>query len=348
MRIACRISRHLVAMGLVVAASACGSADQASPPASSASATASVRIEEGQSSVDPVPTTEEPRPVISIPGTFRTRSVLSLDDVTSAQRQRITDAMWDFRSGTFTFDSTDVAANLFPLVGHYSVNGTTVSFQASNSFSAGTATTMSASVEGALDLLTGNVDFTLESNAFGAAVVNGQPQGGGVSSLVRGVVQVKRGTKIPPHHSGPEPGSYAVTVQGSVNGVSFSRSATLHVARSAGGNPIDVCLISGFPAGLPEVGAIRFVSNTVCFPGASNNFDMGSVTVSGSNVTVKADPMMEPTGMSQFTSSNSIMACLYSVRSGTMKVQIANGGASGTIDVGSSSCGGGRYQAEFG
>ncbi len=297
----------------------------------------------------PVPTTPSPTPtpVISIPGTFRTDSILALDGANSDQRTRIGAAMWKFSGGTFTFDSTNVSGHLFPVTGRYSVSGTTVTFHASNSFGAGTGFLDSISVDGTLDLLTADVSFTVDSNAFGSAVVDGQANGSNESSVVQGQVEVKPGPAIGKHYTGPEPGSYPVTLRGSVDGNSFTRSATLYVASSAGGNSIDVCLISGFPMGAPEVGAIRFVSNTTCFPGASKKFDMGSVTVSGSTVTVQADPSMEPTGMNQFTDSGSVFACPFFVDSGSMRVTVAGGRVTGSIDVGSDSCGPGRYQAQF-
>ncbi|MFC8845289.1 MULTISPECIES: hypothetical protein [unclassified Micromonospora] len=285
---------------------------------------------------------------MSIPGTFRTRDILSLNGAVGGQRQRVADAMWDFRGGRFTFDSTDVIADLYPLVGTYSVSGTRVSFRASGSSSAGTGTSTTAHVEGTMDLMAAEVSFLWESNAFGAAVPNGQPMGGGSVSVLQGEVRVRTGPRIPPHYTGPRPGSYSVTLDGTVNGVGFRRPGTVHVAKPAGGNAVDVCLISGFPLGAPQVGAVQFLSNTVCDPNSSNTFDMGRATVSGSTITVTADPMTASTGMSLFTAANSILACPYTVQSGSMRVTVANGRASGSIDVSSASCGGGRLQATLG
>jgi len=351
MRAARRVFSVLVATALLVGASGCGSGDG---PGTAAPAPSAAQSPAGSQENQPTPArttptvvikTMPPKPAVSIPATFRTRSILSLNGATDSQRQPVADAMWEFRGGRFTFDSTDVVANLYPLVGSYAVSGSKVSFRASGSFSAGTGLLMTARVEGTLDLMTAEVSFLLESNAFGAAVPNGQPMGSGSASVVQGKVLVKTGPKIPPHYTGPRPGSYAVTVEGTVNGVSFSRSGTVYVASSAGGNPIDVCLISGFPLGAPQVGAVQFLSNTVCDPNSSNNVDMGTATVSGSTITVEANPMMASTGMSLFTDSNSIFACPYSVQSGSMKVTVTNGRASGSIDVGSASCGGSRLQA---
>ncbi|WP_431910319.1 hypothetical protein [Micromonospora carbonacea] len=354
MRSVRRVCSVLVAATLLVGVSGCGGDDSPAPSTSAPGLTPSpTTSQDGQQTPEPpsttvVVTTTSPSPMASIPGTFRTRTILSLDEATGDQRQRVADAMWDFHDGRFTFDSTDVIARLYPLVGTYSVSGTRVSFRAEGSSSAGTGTSTTARVEGTMDLVAAEVSFLWESNAFAAAVPNGQPMGGGSVSAVQGEVRVETGVKIPPHYTGPRPGSYPVTLDGTVNGVGFRRSGTVHVAESAGGNPVDVCLISGFPLGAPEVGAVQFLSNTVCDPNSGSTFDMGRVAVSGATITVKADPMTASTGMSLFTAASSIVACPYTVQSGSMKVTIADGRARGSIDVSSASCGGGRLQATLG
>ncbi|WP_344612991.1 hypothetical protein [Dactylosporangium salmoneum] len=353
-----RVLVFLPAIALIAAASACGGAAESGEPAPSRIAETTNTVTKPTGDVaqtpddtetpPPPPTTEAARPTLSIPGTFRSQSIISLDGgATSSERRQIADAMWDFHSGEFTFDTTGVTDHLFPLHGTYSDSGTKVSFRAENSFSAGAGLNSYVRVEGTLDLTTAVVAFTKTGGQVSAGNIDNQQQGSNGSSVLDGQVRIGRGEKIPPRYTGPEPGSYPVTITGTVAGVRFSRDATVTVAKSAGGNPIDVCLISGFPPGAPQLGAIRFGSNTVCSPGAANTFDMGRATVSGSTIVVQADPLMTSTQMNNFTSSNSLFACLYGVQSGSMKVTVTNGSASGSIDVTSGSCGGARYQAQI-
>src|SRR3954451_5899689 len=106
MRTARRMSVWLVATGLVATVSACGPEDPVARPAPAATTPSVVQPDESPSPDGPAPTTEAPAPpspVLSIPGTFRTRSIISLSGAAGSQRQRITDAMWDFRGGSFTF-----------------------------------------------------------------------------------------------------------------------------------------------------------------------------------------------------------------------------------------------------
>src|SRR5262249_5793409 len=113
-----------------------------------------------------------------------------------------------------------------------------------------------------------------------------------------------------------------------------------------------VCLISGNPGGVPEVGAIWNSSNSACDPHATSAaLDMGFVTVNGSTVTLQPDERMAATGANVFTSQPGIAAFPYFPVSGAMTVTAnTDGTLTGTIDiVGYSGAidGSARYQAQI-
>ncbi|MET8853212.1 hypothetical protein [Amycolatopsis sp. NPDC004625] len=150
-------------------------------------------------------------------------------------------------------------------------------------------------------------------------------------------------------------GSYDVTLSGSVSGTSFRRSATLRIVEtiSSSGttndvNPVDVCLVSGNPAGRPQPGAIWFGSNSGCAPGAgAAHLDLATVDVDGDTVTVEPVENMAATGGNVFTSSSSITACPFFPVSGRLRVT-ADGSVSGRIEVtgyGGAFCGKTVYDA---
>ncbi|MGV9366102.1 hypothetical protein ACWEF6_11565 [Amycolatopsis sp. NPDC004772] len=152
-------------------------------------------------------------------------------------------------------------------------------------------------------------------------------------------------------------GSYDVTISGSVSGTSFRRSATLRIVEtiSSSGttndvNPVDVCLVSGNPAGQPQPGAIWFGSNSGCVPGAgAGHLDLATVDVDGDTVTVEPVENMAATGGNVFTSSSSIAACPFFPVSGRLRVT-AGGGVSGRIEVtgyGGAFCGKTVYSAKI-
>ncbi|MEU5258261.1 hypothetical protein [Amycolatopsis sp. NPDC021455] len=150
-------------------------------------------------------------------------------------------------------------------------------------------------------------------------------------------------------------GSYDVTISGSVSGTSFRRSATLRIVETISStgttndvNPVDVCLVSGNPAGRPQPGAIWFGSNSGCVPGAgAAHLDLATVEVDGDTVTVEPVENMAATGGNVFTSSSSIAACPFFPVSGRLRVT-AGGGVSGSIEVtgyGGAFCGNTVYNA---
>jgi hypothetical protein len=149
-----------------------------------------------------------------------------------------------------------------------------------------------------------------------------------------------------------------VTISGTVSGNSFRRDATLRlvptiaaVGTTNGVNSTDVCLISGVPAGRPEVGAIWLGSNSGCDPDASAaDIDLAFVTVDGNTFTVKPDERVAATAGHNVTSSSDyIWACLYIPVSGRLRVTIGdNGSVRGSVEVtgyGGASCGNSAYQA---
>lgn len=153
-------------------------------------------------------------------------------------------------------------------------------------------------------------------------------------------------------------GSYDVTISGSVSGHSFRRSATLRVVEtisSAGTtndvNPVDVCLVSGNPAGQPQPGAIRFGSNTGCLPGSgAADLDLASVDSDDGTITVEPVENMAATGGNLFTSSSSIAACPFFPVSGRLRVTVDDGDVSGSVEFtgyGGALCGTTAYDAKI-
>lgn len=154
-------------------------------------------------------------------------------------------------------------------------------------------------------------------------------------------------------------GSYDVTLTGYASGQSFQRSATLSfeptiatTGSTNGVNPLDMCLISGFPGAQPEPGAAWLSSNSGCNPGASAaDMDMGDITVDGSTVTFVPDERIAATMANNFTVSSGLAACIYAPVSGHMTVTVADDGTvTGTIAItgyGGAFCGNSTYEAEI-
>ncbi|WP_290059251.1 hypothetical protein [Amycolatopsis solani] len=156
--------------------------------------------------------------------------------------------------------------------------------------------------------------------------------------------------------SEPPAGSYEVTLSGSVEGRSFRRSATLRVVETISStgttndiNPVDVCLASGNPAAQPQLGAIRFGSNSGCLPGtAAADLDLAEVDADGGEITVEPVENVAATGGNLFTASTSVAACPYYPVSGRLRVTIDGGDVSGSVEVtgyGGAFCGKTAYDA---
>ncbi|MEV8633769.1 hypothetical protein AB0395_19130 [Streptosporangium sp. NPDC051023] len=150
--------------------------------------------------------------------------------------------------------------------------------------------------------------------------------------------------------------SYSVTISGNVSGRSFQRSGTV-VLRSTvtrvttnGVNPVDICLKSGFPGGIPDVGAIWYGSNSACF-GSTAALDMAYVRVNGNSATVSPDSRISATGSNGFTPSNSVTSCIYHPTEGGATYTFRdNGTVSGRISVrgfGGYPCGSSTYNANI-
>jgi Zn-dependent protease with chaperone function len=154
-------------------------------------------------------------------------------------------------------------------------------------------------------------------------------------------------------------GTFDVTLTGTASGNYFERTATLSFeptiseeGTTNGVNPIDVCLISGFPGAQPEPGAIWLGSNSGCNPGASAaNIDMGSVETDDATVNFAPDPDIAATMANNFTASGGLTACIYAPVDGWLTVTVsADGSVSGSISItgyGGAMCGNSGYEAEL-
>ncbi|WP_214108162.1 hypothetical protein [Acrocarpospora catenulata] len=146
-----------------------------------------------------------------------------------------------------------------------------------------------------------------------------------------------------PEELGLARGTYTVTMSGIAGWTEFRREGTVYIVDTVaevgttnGVNPVDVCLVSGMPAALPEVGAIWFGSNSGCIPGTSAaDFDMTYVELNGSTVTVQPDDRMAATLANGFTVTNDFIgAFIFAPVSGQMTLTTESDGTlTGTIDI---------------
>jgi hypothetical protein len=152
--------------------------------------------------------------------------------------------------------------------------------------------------------------------------------------------------------SGP---TFAVTVSGNAGGNGFTRTGTLVLAPTVtnvttnGVNPLEVCLTSGYPAGVPQVGAIRFGSNAKCFASNGSNLDVAYVAVSGGTVAIAPDSAIGATYINNFTRTSGVTACIYTPVSGQAQYTFyTNGTVYGSISItgyGGAFCGYSSYTA---
>jgi hypothetical protein len=140
-------------------------------------------------------------------------------------------------------------------------------------------------------------------------------------------------------------GIYNVTLTGTANGWSFTRTGTLRVMPTKtrvtqnGVNLVDTCLQSGNPAASGGAGAIMYGSNTsACMP-ATTMLDSAymSTTTSGGYqwLLVSPDPRLKAYGMSIFSDSNGLFADMLQITTGRMALTTLNNGNSlyGGINV---------------
>ncbi len=138
--------------------------------------------------------------------------------------------------------------------------------------------------------------------------------------------------------------SYRIELTGEAGGRSFTRSGELYVAPTIeptattnGPNPIDVCVVSGFPAGTPEVGALWFASNSGCIPSAGpQDMDLAFVDVRdrGDSVRVDIEPDAGFTAqaLNTYTSEDGLTALLFLIETGSMELTFSDNEVTGTID----------------
>lgn len=139
------------------------------------------------------------------------------------------------------------------------------------------------------------------------------------------------------------PATYEVTLAGTAGGTAFERTARLRVLDTITEigitndlNAVDVCLVSGEPAGRPEAGAIWYGSNSNCRPSNTGTaMDLGYVTVNGGTITVEPDERIAATLSNNFTTSDDYLhAGLYAPVGGSLRVELdTDGTVSGTVDL---------------
>jgi hypothetical protein len=147
---------------------------------------------------------------------------------------------------------------------------------------------------------------------------------------------------------------WKVTISGTAGGNSFSRTGALALAPTQtrittnGVNPVDVCLISGEPAAVPQTGALQLSSNAACY-GYPSKIDMGWVKVSGGTLTFTPDSRLGATYINNHTDMSGLLACMYFPVSGSAKYTFySDGTIRGTINYngfGGASCGWSAYKA---
>lgn len=146
-----------------------------------------------------------------------------------------------------------------------------------------------------------------------------------------------------------ELGEYALTLTGTVAGHTFERPAQLSVTGTIaehdttnGVNALDICLVSGFPPGAPDLGAIWLGSNTGCFPSAGPvDIDLTRTTVTAATVTVEPDETVAAAGLNTFVDSGDRNACLHHAVAGSMTAAFGpDATVSGRVEItGDDACG---------
>jgi hypothetical protein len=109
-------------------------------------------------------------------------------------RTRVARSVWVFnKNGSFSFNTVDVRSDLYPLVGRFTVRGSTISFAATRRSTIGASSNV-ADISGTVDF-SGRVPvlrFTWSSGAVSAAVVNNQQFGSNTLSAYKATVTLGR------------------------------------------------------------------------------------------------------------------------------------------------------------
>lgn len=134
---------------------------------------------------------------------------------------------------------------------------------------------------------------------------------------------------------------YEVVISGTASGNAFERTGTITVLPTVtdvttnGVNPFEVCLESGFPAGLPEVGAIWYGTNTACFEDRGQQIDLTHAVWDDAGFHTEPDPNLQALLVNHWTASDDyIFAFPYGpYRGGTSYQFFDDGTVTGTIDL---------------
>ncbi|MCB8942174.1 MAG: hypothetical protein H6658_00215 [Ardenticatenaceae bacterium] len=153
-------------------------------------------------------------------------------------------------------------------------------------------------------------------------------------SSIEGVVEPLSPNALPTF------GIYAVTITGDVSGTGFARSGvvgvypTVTAVTTNGINPIDIGIVSGNPPGLPEPGALWFVTNDSLL-GANSLIDYAYVSLDEATGTVTAAPdaALFAATPNTFTRFSGVTAYIYSLYDGAMALQFTNNEVIGAIDL---------------
>jgi hypothetical protein len=204
----------VVLLGLAVAGCGDATTDTAADPTPASSTTsttpsAPTSSDTSPSGGDPTPTDgpstpgtestptpdDAPTATVDLPATLETTSVVFLQQEAgqpqwvASDRQRLLDARWRFDSGSFTFATSNVRTDVYPLTGDYQISGTTVRFSATGQ-AVNAVGSASARLDGTLDLVTGELRFQWTTSSGMGAVVNGQQFAGATTSAYSGAVRV--------------------------------------------------------------------------------------------------------------------------------------------------------------
>jgi hypothetical protein len=134
---------------------------------------------------------------------------------------------------------------------------------------------------------------------------------------------------------GPSLGTYGVTLQGwtgpSFGPLFFTRSGAALVAptyNSLSNNPREICLVAGDPFAQPQIGAITFLSNKICYPRSTTSGDIALVLFNPASgqARVKPHPDVSTTSFNGFNNGSSVYANVYFVEHGDMVLEFTDCG----------------------